>query len=82
MVTVGLENKACHGLRKGEEITNRISKRLFSLKESATYLGRGLHGVRDMVWRGEIPIVRTGRKMFIDIKDLEDYVSKNKMVYE
>ncbi len=82
MVTVGLESKTSYGLRKGEEITNRISKRLYTLKESAIYLGRGLHGVRDMVWRGEVPIVRTGRKMFIDIKDLEAYVSKNKMVYE
>ena len=82
MVTVGSKSKLNQGVRKGEEISNRISKRLYSLKESAIYLGRGLHGVRDMVWRGEIPIVRSGRKMFIDIKDLEDYVEKNKMVYE
>jgi len=82
MVTVDSKSKLNQGVRKGEEIGNRISKRLYSLKESAVYLGRGLHGVRDMVWRGEIPIVRSGRKMFIDIKDLEEYVEKNKMVYE
>ena len=82
MVTVDLKRELNQRVRKGEEISNRISKRLYSLKESAIYLGRGLHGVRDMVWRGEIPIVRSGRKMFIDIKDLEDYIERNKMVYE
>jgi excisionase family DNA binding protein len=82
MVTPDSKSKLNQGVRKGEEISNRISKRLYSLKESAVYLGRGLHGVRDMVWRGEIPIVRSGRKMFIDIRDLEEYVERNKMVYE
>lgn len=82
MVTLDSKSKANQGVKKGEEIHNRISKRLYSLKESAIYLGRGLHGVRDIVWRGEIPIVRSGRKIFIDIKDLEHYVESNKMVYE
>lgn len=82
MVTGGSNSKSYQGLARGEEIANRIPKRLYSLKEAAIYLGRGLHGVRDMVWKGEVPVVRTGRKMFIDIRDLEDYVERNKMVYE
>ena len=55
-------------------------KRLFTLKDSAIYLGRGLHGVRDLVWKGELPVVKSegGRKLFIDIKDLEAYIEKNK----
>jgi len=60
-----------------------IKKRLYTLKEAATYLGRGLFGVREMVWKGEIPIVKrdTGRTMFIDIQDLEKYIDQNKQIF-
>lgn len=53
-------------------------KRLYTLKESSFYLGRGLHGVRDLVWSGQLPVIQTGRKMFVDVQDLEAFVSKNK----
>ncbi len=81
MVTAGLKVSENQRLRRGEEISYRIPKRLFTLKEAAVYLGRGLHGVRDMVWKGEVPVVRSGRKMFVDIADLEAWVSRNKMTY-
>ncbi len=60
-----------------------IKKRLYTLKEASVYLGRGLYGVREMVWKGEIPIVKrdTGRTMFIDIRDLEKYIDQNKQVF-
>ena len=82
MVTPDINSIQNQIVRKGTRIVNPIPKRLYTLKEAAIYLGRGLHGVRDMVWNGEVPIVRSGRKMFIDIKDLEEYVTRNKMVYE
>jgi hypothetical protein len=34
-----------------------------------------------MIWKGEIPIVRHGRKIFIDIEDLNKYIEKNKTTY-
>ncbi|PIV20161.1 MAG: hypothetical protein COZ69_11005 [Deltaproteobacteria bacterium CG_4_8_14_3_um_filter_45_9] len=77
MVTPDLKANKNHGVRKGEE----ISKRLFTLKEAALYLGRGLHGVRDMVWKGEVPVVRNGRKMFLDIRDLDTFIERNKTTY-
>ena len=78
MVTHPLMTKQNRGVRKGEEIPYPISKRLFTLKEAALYLGRGLYGVREMVWRGELPVIQTGRKQFIDILDLEAYIARNK----
>jgi excisionase family DNA binding protein len=68
-------------VRKGEGIYHPISKRLYTLKEAALYLGRGLYGVREMIWRGEIPVIQTGRKQFIDILDLEAYVTRNKKTF-
>ena len=81
MVTVENSLLKSKGKKEGKLIVNQCVKRLYTLKEAAFYLGRGLFGVRQMVWRGELPIVRNGRKMFIDINDLESYVGKNKTTY-
>jgi hypothetical protein len=68
---------------KAQGITNPLSKRLYTLKEASIYLGRTLWGVREMVWSGQIPIVRhaNSRRMFIDINDLEMYVTRNKTTF-
>jgi excisionase family DNA binding protein len=82
MVTVDFKELKNQRVRKGEEIPYRISKRLFTLKEAAIYLGRGLYGVREMVWRGELPVIQSGRKQFIDIIDLEAYIARNKKRFD
>jgi len=58
----------------------RPQKRLLTIKNAAIYLDRGIHGVRNLIWTGQIPAVKDpgGRKLFIDIKDLEAYVDRNK----
>jgi len=77
MVTPEIKPFGNQRVRKAEEIT----KRLYTLKEVAFYLGRGLHGVRDMIYRGDIPMVRNGRKMFVDIRDLDNFIERNKSIY-
>jgi hypothetical protein len=37
--------------------------------------------MRELIWAGKIPIVRDGKRIFIDIVDLEAWVQKNKSVY-
>ena len=56
-------------------------KRLLSIKNSAEYLGRGVYGIRELIWSGQLPIVRNGRKIFVDIEDLNAYISRNKTTY-
>ncbi len=56
-------------------------KRLYNLKEAAAYLGRSVWSVRELIWAGKIPVVKDGRKIFIDILDLEKYVENNKTTY-
>jgi hypothetical protein len=58
-----------------------IPKRLYSVRDSSGYLCLGIHGVRKLIWDGKVPVVKIGRKMFIDIQDLETFVSKNKVVF-
>ena len=71
------------GLQKAQGIDNPMRKRLFTLKEAAAYLGRTEWGMRDLIWKRLIPVVMNsgGRKIFIDIKDLDNYVEANKTVY-
>ena len=69
------------GVKKAQGIYNPLSKRLYTLNEAAKYLGRTLWPMRELVWAGKIPIVRDGKRIFIDFNDLESYITKNKMTY-
>ena len=68
-------------IKREQGISNPLSKRLFTLKEASFYLGRTLWSMRELVWKGSIPIVREGKRIFVDIHDLDLYVSKHKTTY-
>lgn len=72
-----------NALQKPHRIHNPVRKRLYTIKEAAQYLGRSVWGIRDLVWGGKLPVVKevSGRKIFIDVLDLEAYVSQNKTTY-
>ncbi len=53
-------------------------KRLYSVPESAEYLGHTLWGLRSLIWAKKLPVVQYGRKQWIDLKDLDDFIEKNK----
>jgi hypothetical protein len=60
-----------------------LGKRLYTLRESAEYLGRSEWSMRELIWAGMIPVVRAegSRKIYLDIKDLDDFIIRNKSVY-
>jgi hypothetical protein len=35
----------------------------------------------ELIWAGKLPIVRTGKRIFIDVKDMDTYIEKNKETY-
>jgi excisionase family DNA binding protein len=69
------------GVASAQGTTNPLSKRLYTLPEAAHYLGRTLWSIRELVWKGSIPIVREGKRIFIDVNDLNLYIEKNKTNY-
>lgn len=69
------------GVKREQGMYNPLPKRLYTLNEAANYLGRTLWSMRELVWAGKIPIVRDGKRIFVDIADLDSYVTKNKMTY-
>jgi excisionase family DNA binding protein len=71
------------GSQKAQGISNPLFKRLYTLKEAAAYLGRSVWSIRDLIWSGIIPVVKQngGRKIYLDIVDLEEFINKNKETY-
>jgi hypothetical protein len=65
---------------RGQRINNPVSPRLLTLKKAAEYLGLTVWGMRERIWAGDVPVIRFpgGRKMFVDIQDLETFIQQNK----
>ena len=53
--------------------------RLLDIEAAAVYLGRTPRAVRDLVRTGKIPSVRSDRRVFLDIQDLEAWIQENKL---
>ncbi len=58
-----------------------IKPRLLTVKEAATFLGRSVPSVRELVWSGSLPIVRVGRRIHFDLPDLEKWIEAHKIKY-
>jgi hypothetical protein len=64
--------------KKAQRIDNPLHKRLFDLKEAAIYLGRPVFSVRTLIWDGALPFIKDGRKLYLDIVDMDTYIERNK----
>ena len=51
---------------------------LYSLKDAAVYLGRPKAAVRELIWSGRLPYIQDGRKMYVDLYDIEQYIQDTK----
>jgi excisionase family DNA binding protein len=58
---------------------NLLRKRLFSLPEAAIYLGRSTWSVRRLIWSGELPQVRAGGRVHVDVQDMDKFIERNKV---
>jgi hypothetical protein len=52
------------------------------LKKAAQYLGLTVWAIRERIWAGQIPVVQFpgGRKMYVDVNDLDSFIDRNKRV--
>jgi len=55
-----------------------LSKRLFSIKEDAVYLGRSVWAIREMLWAGKMPYVKDGKRILLDIQDMNEWIDRSK----
>ena len=66
------------GYQKSQGINNPPRQRLYDLKSAAVYLGRPVYSVRELVWSGKLPVIQDGRKQYVDVFDMNDYIERNK----
>ena len=59
-------------------VRTEVKPRLLDLRLAARYLGLSVWTIRGMTHRGELPFVRAGRSIRIDLRDLEDWIETHK----
>ena len=59
-------------------ISEAVSKRLYNVKEAARYLGRSPWTIRRLIRDGHLREVRQGRRVMLDIVDLDQFIEKYK----
>lgn len=56
----------------------KIEPRLLTVEQAAEYIGRSEQAVRHLIFQRDIPVVRTGRCVRIDRKDLDRWIENCK----
>ena len=60
----------------------KVLKRLYTIPEAATYLGRSDWSVRRLVWKGLLPKVAAGKRIHLDVRDMDAFIDRNKVQEE
>lgn len=61
-----------------EQTVNRVQPALLNVKEAAVYLGRSEQAVQHLIFEKQLPVVRVGRRVHLDRRDLDCWIEKNK----
>ena len=79
------ETSVNKGSQRGRRIPSPSAhppaQRLYDLKMAAEYLGRPVYSLRVLIWNGELPVIRSGRKIYLDVFDLDGWIEKSKETY-
>jgi len=75
------ENPNKNSSSKQQHDNYPMVKRLLTLKDAATYMGRTVWGMRELIWKGRVPIIQDGRKIYVDVRDLDAYIEKTKETF-
>jgi len=54
------------------------SQRLLTVTEAGSYLALGPWRVRSLIYRGELPFIRLGRRLLVGLKDLDAYINSKR----
>jgi excisionase family DNA binding protein len=58
--------------------SENVNKRLYNVKEAGKYLGRSAWAIRHLIWEGHLPEVRQGRRVMVDVVDMDQFIAKHK----
>ena len=72
-------SKVAARLAGGGREGGKMAKRLLTVEEAATYLGRTKEAVQHLLAAGKLPIVKSDRRVFLDVRDLDVWIEQNKL---
>src|SRR5215813_12822651 len=72
-VTARLQNEDQAGSVNGE-----VHPRLLTVEQAAVYIGRTRDAIQHMIASCKLPTVRSDRRVFIDMRDLDAWIEENK----
>ncbi len=61
------------------ETTATVRPRLLTVDQAATYLGRTKTSIQHLISERAIPVVRHDRRVFLDIRDLDNWIESAKV---
>ena len=64
-----------------ESLGHKREKRLYTVEEAGDYLGRSVWSIRELIYNGHLPYVKVGRRVHVDIRDLDKFIEKFKTQY-
>lgn len=70
-----------HGISPKRNIKEPLKKRLLTVGEASVYLGRSVPSVRELIWAGSLPCVKVGKRIHLDIFDLDKWIEEHKTRY-
>ena len=65
-------------VRSEISVPRTVQPILLSVKEAAIYLGRSEQAVQHLIFQKDLPVVRMGRRVHLDRRDLDVWIEKNK----
>ena len=61
-----------------EHMVPPVQPVLLTVKDAAKYLGRSPQSIQHLIFARELPVVRVGRRVHLDRRDLDVWIEKNK----
>jgi len=55
-----------------------LARRLYDVRQAGVFLGVSAWTVRELIWRGDLPHIRVGRLIRLDLRDLESFIARNR----
>ncbi len=55
-----------------------LARRLYDLKAIADYQGIPVYSVRGLIWNGSLPCVKIGRRQYVDLRDVDQFIEQSK----
>ena len=63
---------------QGTSAAGDVRPRLLTVEQAAVYIGRTKEAIQHMIANCKLPTVRSDRRVFIDLRDLDTWIEENK----